>query len=206
MSNNYPVSLKGEITPPLSRALWLVKWLLAIPHYIILVFLWVAFVFVTIFAFFSILFTAKYPKKLFDFNVGVLRWSWRVGFYSYEALGTDMYPPFSLKQEDYPADVSIEYPERLSHGMVLVKWILAAPHYAVLALLTGWWAFYEEGPFMAGGLLWLLVIFAAIELLFTKKYPADIFKLVMGINRWMYRVIAYVGLMTDQYPPFGLWE
>ncbi len=73
------VHLRGELSKPPSRALWLLKWLLAIPHVIVLAFLLVAMSFVTIIAFFAILFTGKYPRKLFDFVVGVLRWGWRVG-------------------------------------------------------------------------------------------------------------------------------
>ncbi len=83
----YPVSIRGELTEPPGRGWWLLKWLLAIPHYIILFFLFIAFFVVAIIAFFSILFTGKYPRGLFDFNTGVLRWSWRVGFYAISSIG-----------------------------------------------------------------------------------------------------------------------
>jgi len=201
-SQTYPVMVTGELTAPPSRGWWLLKWLLGIPHYIILAFLWIAFIVVSIIAFFAILFTGKYPKGLFEFNTGVLRWTWRVGFYSYEALGTDKYPPFSLKSDDsYPADLEIEYPERLSQGLVLVKWwLLALPHYIIVSIFKGG---SGEG---GGSLVFLLAIFAAIALLFTGKYPEDIFKLVVGMNRWGYRVAAYAALMTDEYPPFRLWD
>jgi len=198
----YPVSVRGELTEPPARGWWLIKWLLAIPHYIILAFLWIAFIVVCIIAFFAILFTARYPRSLFDFNAGVLRWTWRVGFYSYEVLGTDRYPPFTLKSVDYPADMEIEYPERLSRGLVLVKWwLLAIPHYIIVAFFQG-----SGGDRGGPGLAPILAIFAAVALLFTGKYPESIFKLVVGFNRWTYRVCAYASLMTDEYPPFRLWD
>src|SRR5215471_17863743 len=133
------VRLEGQLDPPLSRWLWLVKWALLIPHFLILVFLWLGFILTTIAAFFVLLFTGRYPRGIFDFNLGVLRWTWRVHYYGYGALGTDRYPPFSLKElPDYPARLSIDYPEQLARGLVLVKWwLLAIPHYVVVGILLG---------------------------------------------------------------------
>ena len=196
----YPISVEGELSAELSRWLWLVKWLLIIPHFVVLFFLWIAFVAITVVAFFAIVFTGRYPRGMFDFNVGVLRWTWRVAFYSYSALGTDRYPPFSLESRDYPANLEVEYPERLSRGLVFVKsWLLAVPHYIVMAFLSG-----GAGPRSGGGLNGVLVLFAAVVLLFRGRYPQDIFDLVIGFNRWSFRVVAYAALMRDEYPPFRL--
>jgi hypothetical protein len=166
---------------------------------------------------FAILFTGRYPRSIFDFNLGVLRWGWRVAFYSYGALGTDRYPPFTLAAvPDYPASVEVPYPEQLSRGLVLVKWwLLAIPHYLVLGILLGgggWFAWNggwdgDDDGWRGGGgpgLILLLVLFAGIALLFTTRYPRGIFDLVLGLDRWVLRVVGYAALMTDAYPPFRL--
>ncbi len=208
----YPLQLEAELAPQLSRGLWLVKWLLIIPHMVVLAVLWLAFLVTSAAAFFAILFTGRYPRRIFDFNVGVLRWTWRVGFYSYSALGTDHYPPFTLADvPDYPARLSVAYPRSLSRGLVLVKWwLLALPHYLVVAVFAGgayagWNAANESAAWTSsGGLIGLLVCIAGIVLLVRGHYPRGIYDLVLGMNRWVFRVAAYASLMTDTYPPFRL--
>jgi hypothetical protein len=212
----YPAHLTGELAPRLSRWLWLVKMFLAIPHFLVLAALGVAFVVTTVFAGFAILFTGHYPRALFDFNVGVMRWNWRVGFYVYAALGTDRYPPFTLAKTDYPADFDVDYPERLSRGLVLVKsWLLALPHVLIGVLVVADLLLYPWSsaagqtaaaaqPAGAYSVLNLLVVVAGVFLLITGAYPRPLFDFLLGVNRWLYRVVTYVAFMRDEYPPFRL--
>src|SRR6478735_5824305 len=211
MATTYPVHVDADLDPRMSRWLWLFKWLLVIPHYIVLAFLWLAFMVLSVVAFFGILFTGRYPRSIFEFNVGVLRWSWRVAYYAYGALGTDRYPPFTLHDvPDYPAHLEVEYPAHLSRGLVLVKWwLLAIPHYIVVGLLVGGagYALHEgrdQHVVWGSGLIGILVLVAGVFLLFTGRYPQQLFDLVLGLNRWVLRVAGYAGLMTDKYPPFSL--
>lgn len=213
-TQHHPVALQASLDPQLSRWQWLVKWVLAIPHFFVLAFLGVAFVVLTIVAGFGIVLTGRYPRSIFDFNVGVLRWSWRVTHYATTGgMATDRYPPFSLHPEpDDMASLEIAYPENQSRGLVFVKWLLAIPHIIIVSLLAGgsarWFSFSSDwlgfDATVGGGLLELIVLVAALVLLFTGRYPVALFDLIIGLNRWIYRVVAYVALMTDQYPPFRL--
>jgi hypothetical protein len=196
----YPARLSGRWDPTTSRWLWLVKWLLVIPHVVVLVFLWLAAVALTIVAGFAILFTGRYPRGIFDFTVGVLRWSWRVSFYATGAFGTDKYLPFSLRPDPtFPADLEVVYPERLSRKLVLVKWwLLALPQYLVVSAFAGGWGAGHIGA------IGVLALVGVVLLLFTADYPRSLFDLVIGLNRWCFRVAAYAALLTDDYPPFRL--
>ena len=198
--NTYPVTVEGRLDEPLSRWLWLVKWILAIPHFVVLVFLWVAFVLTTIAAFFVLLFTGRYPRGIFDFNVGVLRWSWRVSYYATAAIATDRYPPFTLDDvPDYPARLEIEYPEKHRRGLPLIGWWLAGiPVYIVAGALSS-----NAAP-MHGGVIVILVLLAGIVLLVGRGYPADLFRFVVGLNRFVIRSLAYMAFLTPEYPPFRL--
>jgi hypothetical protein len=205
----YPARLEGRLDQPLSRWLWLVKWILVIPHAVVLAFLWLAVVVLTFVAGVAILFTRTYPRSLFDFNVGVMRWTWRVAFYTVAAFGTDRYPPFSLRSDPtYPADFDVEYPEQLSRGLVLVKWwLLAIPHYLVVAIFAGGWTLpFSDDTWQAGGtgLVTLLAVIAMVITLVGRGYPQPLFDFIMGLNRWCYRVLAYAALLRDEYPPFRL--
>jgi hypothetical protein len=185
---SYPVTFDVEYPGELSRWLIFVKWLLAIPHLIILYGLGIATALITFIAFFIILFTKKYPEELFRFVVNVNRWSANV--YSYVFLFRDEYPPFSWEPGKYAVTYDVGYPAELSRWMIFVKWLLAIPHYIVLYLLF-------IGAFLAMTVAWFAI-------LFTKTFPPSLFRYLVGVGRWQYRVNAYTNLMRDEYPPFSM--
>jgi len=203
--------VRARMDGSLSRVMWLVKWLLLVPHLLVLMLLWTGFLLVSVVALVAIVITGRYPRWIFDFNVGVLRWNWRVTYYAYGVLGTDRYPAFTLADvPDYPARLDVEYPVRLHRGLALVKWLLAVPHLLILAILFGgggwlsWQSGSEAWAWGGGGLVGLLVLISAITLAFTGSYPRPLFAIIVGMNRWALRVAAYAALMTDRYPPFRL--
>lgn len=187
----YPVAVTAEFAAA-SRWLWIVKWFLAIPHYLVLLVLWCALVLSTVGAGIVVLVTGRYPRVLFEFAVGVLRWSWRVRYYTFPVNGTDRYPPFTLtSRSDYPADLAVAHPVRLARWPVPIKWwLLAIPHYLIVRALR------------AATVIVALV--AAIALLCTGTYPRGLYDLLVGKERWVYRVAAYALLLRDEYPPLRL--
>jgi uncharacterized protein DUF4389 len=136
-----------------------------------------------------ILFREKYPRWWFDWNLELTRFTSRVAVYG--ALLDDRYPSTDERQS---LRLDIPYPDartELNRWLPLVKWFLAIPHYIVLAFL-GIAAFF-------------CIVIAWFAILFTGRYPRDLFNFVVGVGRWTVRVEAYAFLLaTDRYPPFSL--
>ena len=185
---DYPARVDFEYQEPLNRFLPLVKWLLAIPHYIMLFILYFAAMFVLIAAFFVVLFTRRYPPALFQFLVGVMRWHERVT--AYVLLMTDKYPAFAL--EHVPGDavtLDVDYPEEgVDRWRPLVAWLLAIP-YLIAAAVIGYVAE-------------VIVFFAFFVILFTRTFPRGMFDIVVVSQRWSVRGYAYAAFMVTRYPPF----
>ena len=180
---SYPARLTGTLDPHLSRWLWLVKWFLAIPHYVVLAFLWIAFLVVTVIAGFAILFTGALsaPAVRLQRRRAALELAGRLLRLRRASAPTATRRSPSART-DYPADFDVDYPEQLSRGLVLVKsWLLAIPHLIIIGLFTAnvpyWSTLANDGSTsgyqnIAGlSLLGFLVVVAGVVLLFTGSYP-----------------------------------
>ena len=183
----YPLRFEIQYPGQLSRGLLFVKWILAVPHFLIVSVLGNLQGVLTLIAFFAILFTERYPRELFDFYVKCTRWAANVT--AYAGLFRDEYPPFGWDEGQYPPlTYTVDYPERLSRWLIFVKWLLAFPHYVAIGVM-----------FVIACVAWIVAGFA---ILFTGQFPHGIFDFIVGVLRWSYRVQAYVSLLRDEYPPF----
>ena len=185
----YPA--RGEIDHQVeyTRFLPLVKWLLAIPHIIVLVFLGLGAFFAIVFAAFAVLFTGRYPLGVFNYVAGVYRWAWRVS--AYFLLMVDPYPPFSLGEHpEYPARIELEYPGEMDRWRPFVQWFLAIPVLFIANILRQ--------------LAQLLAFFALFTIIFTKRYPRGMFELAKVSMLWQLRTNAYAHFLATRYPPF-IW-
>lgn len=184
----HPVLFGVEYKERQSRWKTLLRIFLAIPQIIVVYILQTVFSLVTFLAWFAILFTGKYPRGLFDFNVGLLRWQLNLG--AYLALLRDEYPPFSSEPGRYPLLLDIPYPQKQSRVRLFVRFITIVPNYIVFSFIQ---------------LAWLFVtMFAWISILITGSYPRDTFDFATGALRWYARLQAYLNLLTDSYPPYGM--
>jgi len=205
----YPVRVTARRDESLSRWLWLVKWLLLIPHILALLVLWTGLVVLTAVAYLAVLFTGRYPAPIRAYNLGVLRWTWRVGYYGYQALGTDQYPPFTLADvPEHPARLEADEGAPPPRWMPLVAWVFAIPHLIILGALTGaatWSLQNSDGRTAAPiSVVGAGLLIAGLSLLFTGRYPTGLHDLLVGVARWNLRVAAYLMLLTPRYPPFRL--
>jgi hypothetical protein len=189
----YPVQM--DLEAPLEVARWRpwVQWFLAIPHIAVLYVLGAVLSVLGLVSWFAILFTGNIPRGIFDFMALIFRYQWRT--YSYMGFMREPYPPFEFTASSVdpgtdPARLSIVYPEKLSRGLIFVKWLLVIPH--VIALL-----FVGIGAFF-------VAIAAFFTVLVTGRWPEGMRNFLIGTSRWSMRVSAYFYNMTDVYPPFSL--
>lgn len=185
----YPVTFTVDTPSTLSRWLWLFKWLLIIPHMIVLGLLGIVSWFTLLASWVVILITGKRPRGLWDFHFGLLRWSTRVNGYSGQL--TDKYPAFTMDEEaDYPVRVEAEYTEEANRLTTFFRYLLSIPHFIVLWFLS-----------IVASFAWLALV---VVVVFTGKPHKGLFDFLVGFNRWQTRVNCYYWLLTDEYPPFSL--
>ncbi len=187
---SYPVTVGGDLLPEYSRFMPLIKWLLLIPQYIALAVVGIGATVVAFIAFFATLFTGIYPKGMWDFMAGFMRWALRV--VAYQMLITDKYPAFSLQEQ--PEDtvrLHAVYPGHVERWRPLVAWLLVIP-YLIVASLIG----------MVG---YICSFFAFFTIIFTKKIPDGLFDVIRISLNWQFRANFYMYWMSTEYPPFE-WD
>ena len=194
LSVTYPTQLDFQADRHVARWRPLVQWLFAIPQLLIVRVLGILRGVLTLISFFTVLFTKRIPRPLFDTMAMTFRYEWRA--VSYALFLHEDYPPFDFhpgaddNHADRHSSVTFAYPTELSRWRPFVKWFLAIPHYFVLMAL-----------FVASVFVIIAGFFAVIV---TGEYPTGARNFLVAVSRWSLRVQAYVGLLTDTYPPFEI--
>ena len=189
-ADGYPVGVDAQLLPEYSRFMPLIKWLILLPHYVVLFFLAIGAMFVSFIAFFATLFTAKYPEGMWNYMVGFQRWALRVMAYNF--LITDKYPPFTLQETaDDTIQLKAEHPERVARWRPFFAWLIVIP-YAIVASLV----------FLVAQ---ICSVFAFFTILFTKRIPDGLFNVIRNGFTWNIRASFYGYWMSTEYPPFE-WD
>ncbi len=185
----YPARLEIDYPDTLNRLTTLLRLILALPLVALLAIMNGTNELIVLPTALLILIRRKYPRWWFEFNLEYTRFTSRIN--AYLALLTDQYPS---TDEEQSVHIELDYPDAaadLNRFLPIVKWILALPHYIVLALLII--------------LSTLAEVAAWAAILINGRYPRPLFDFVVGVQRWNLRVSAYAFLMvTDRYPPFRL--
>jgi roadblock/LC7 domain-containing protein len=190
----YAATVELDADARIARWRPFVQWILAIPHLAVIHVLASLRSVLTLISLVSVVFTKRIPRPLFDAITMTYRYEWRT--ISYALFLHDTYPPFDFTPsasddgKQPHGQLSVQYPDQLNRWKPLYKWLLAAPHYVVCIAL----AFASVGTAVAG----------AVAVLVTGRYPTRARSFLVGAYRYGTRVEAYVGLLTDQYPPFRL--
>jgi hypothetical protein len=196
MSTTYPVQLNLTADTQVARWRPLVQWLLAIPHLAVTSVLTSLRQLLTAISLVTVLFTRRIPRQVFDAIAMTYRYEWRSA--SYALFLHDEYPPFDFQPsatddaQTVDTAVSFTYPDEMSRWKPLYKWLVAVPHYVVMFALAVASVF--------------VILFGLIAVALTGMYPARARDFLVGAYRYGLRVQAYVGLLTDAYPPFALWS
>lgn len=191
---SHPARLEFAAERHITRWRPLVQWILAVPHLMVAQALRSLRGVLMLISLFMVLVTGRIPRQLFDVMVMTYRYEWRA--FSYALFLHEDYPPFdfTLSSEDDGlephAKLSVSYPERLNRWKPLYKWLLAAPHYVAIVGLSIAAVFAVIGGFFT--------------VLITGEYPLGLRDFLVSVYRYCLRVEAYVGLLTDEYPPFRL--
>ncbi|MDX6623697.1 MAG: hypothetical protein QOE75_1629 [Solirubrobacterales bacterium] len=187
----YPISYEADFNPTPNRATTFFRLLLAIPWFIVGAFWGLLFIFTHLFAWVAVVILGRYPKWLYDFNSGVVRYSTRLSAWMY--LQTDVWPPFGLSDDPgYPIRVNFPPPaERQSRLKAFFRVILAFPVLFV-------WAYGVSYVIQLLGLVaWLTIVFRGYM-------PEWIFNTLTHLHSFQARVLGYTAILTDDYPPIGL--